>query len=362
MAIWYNHKNVERTVWLMKIKIREQAGTDAVRKFDYQMAVALDYLLSGIDSDVIVLIETLEDFAVFRNFGSDSQTIDVYQVKTKDKGVYSKSMLNSDNVIGKIILTDFYFDSKANTLNIICNTSLKGKSTEEFDSFSFTERLTPKELAGLKSKVKEYLSKHPEFIGNIDDYCGKLIYIKSQLPFSGKEDRYIETLIGKTNNTIAHYLDDENHNINPQAVFNTLKIIIDKQRRNKITTPEIELEDAFERKGISTVQLKEVIDKAAEINHLSKVEILQHAAAIFSPQEFLAIKQEYSAFLSYRDNLTDQAFIEAKNIVEEEYKQLTTKLDSLDEVIRQVSYNCTAKISYYSLPVIQILTIIVVYS
>ena len=30
----------------MSIKIREQAGTDAGRKFDYQMAVALDYLLT----------------------------------------------------------------------------------------------------------------------------------------------------------------------------------------------------------------------------------------------------------------------------------------------------------------------------
>ena len=33
-------------VYDMSIKIREQAGTDAVRKFDYQMAVALDYLLN----------------------------------------------------------------------------------------------------------------------------------------------------------------------------------------------------------------------------------------------------------------------------------------------------------------------------
>lgn len=33
----------------MNIKIREQAGIDAVRKFDYQMAVALDYLLSEMD-------------------------------------------------------------------------------------------------------------------------------------------------------------------------------------------------------------------------------------------------------------------------------------------------------------------------
>ena len=78
----------------MSIKIREQAGTDAVRKFDYQMAVALDYLLNEIDSDAFVLIETLEYFAVFRNIGLENETVDVYQVKTKDKGLYSKTTLN----------------------------------------------------------------------------------------------------------------------------------------------------------------------------------------------------------------------------------------------------------------------------
>lgn len=96
----------------MNIKIREQAGTDAVRKFDYQMAVALDYLLSEIDGDVIILIETLEDFAVLHNFGSEFEKIDVYQVKTKDRGLYSKTSLYSDNVLGKIILTDFILMQK----------------------------------------------------------------------------------------------------------------------------------------------------------------------------------------------------------------------------------------------------------
>ena len=64
----------------MIIKVREQAGTDAGRKFDYQMAVALDYLLNEIDSDAIVLIETLEDFAVFRNVGLEDEIVDIYQV------------------------------------------------------------------------------------------------------------------------------------------------------------------------------------------------------------------------------------------------------------------------------------------
>ena len=348
----------------MNIKIREQAGTDAVRKFDYQMAVALDYLLSEIDGDVIVLIETLEDFAVFHNFGSEFEKVDVYQVKTKDKGLYDKTSLYSDNVLGKIILTDFYFDTKANSLNIVCNTPLKGKSTEALDCFGFIETLTENEVKNLKTNVVEYLDNQPEFSGDVEDYWGKLIYIKSSLPFSNKDDRYIESLIGKTNNTITQYLGDENHTINPQVVFNILKLLVDKQRRNRVNSSEISVEEAIVQKGISTSQVKEVIDKVAEITHLTKNEIFQHAATIFAPQEFLKIKQEYATFLSYRANLTDQAFIDAKDMITEEYQRLTVsaEFDTLDDIVRQVSYDCMVKIPYYSLPVIQILTIVVVYS
>lgn len=346
----------------MSIKIREQAGTDAVRKFDYQMAVALDYLLSEIDNDVIVLIETLEDFAIFHNLGTEFEKIDIFQVKTKDKGLYSKNTLYTDNVLGKICLTDFYFDSKANTLNIVCNTALKGTSTETLEDFVFESTLTPKELSELKTNVEGYLNNIPDFTGNIGTYWGKLVYIKSSLPFSEKQDRYSETLVGKTNSIIGQYLGDENHTINPQIVFNTLKILIDKQRRNKITTSEIDVEEAIAKKGISTAHVRGIIEKAAETNHLSKKEIFQHAATIFNAQEFLEIKDEYPTFLSYKANLTDHAFIEAKTIIEEEYHRLSTQYDSLDDVVRNVAYNCKNKISYYSLPIIRIITIVAVYS
>lgn len=348
----------------MNIKIREQAGTDAVRKFDYQMAVALDHLLTEIDGDVIVLIETLEDFAVFHNFGSELEKIDVYQVKTKDRGLYDKTSLYSDNVLGKIILTDFYFDAKANSLNIVCNTSLKGKSTEALDCFAFIETLTENEAEKLKTNVVDYLDNQPDFSGDVNDYWGKLIYMKSSLPFSNKDERYIESLIGKTNSTIAHYLEDENHTINPQVVFNTLKLFVDRQRRNRINSSEISVEEAIVQKGISTNQVKEVIDKVAETTYLTKNEIFQHAATIFAPQDYLKIKQEYAMFLSYRANLMDRAFLDAKDVIAEEYQRLTvsTEFDALDDIVRQVSYNCMVKIPYYSLPVIQILTIVVVYS
>lgn len=345
----------------MSIKIREQAGTDAGRKFDYQMAVALDYLLTHFNDDAIILIETLEDFAVLHNLGTDTEKIDIFQVKTKNSGLYSKDSLWEDNVLGKIILTDIYFDSKANSLNIICNTHLKGQSTEAFEYFRFADAFTETELTKLKENVTTYLMKDPIFSGEISDYVRKLIYIKSALPFSDKQERYSETLIGKTQNTIAQYLGDENHCINPQVVFNTLKLLIDKQRRNRYANDIVEIDKAIALKGIPSKTVKKIIDKAVETQKLSKTEILQHASTIFSPQEFLKIKEDYPQFLSYKANLEDRVFLEAKNTVENEYKSLTASLDSLDEIARQVANNCAEKIPYYSLAVIQLLTIIVIY-
>lgn len=48
------------------------------------------------------------------------------------------------------------------------------------------------------------------------------------------------------------------------------------------------------------------------------------------------------------DGFIDQTFSNAKSTVENEYKSLTESLDSLDEIARQVSYNCVKKIPYYN--------------
>lgn len=346
----------------MSIKIREQAGTDTSRKFDYQMAVAIDYLLSEIGNDSIIIIETLEDFAVVKNAGSADRTIDIYQVKTKNKGLYNKALLKSENVLGKIVLTDFNFNSASNTLNIVCNTNLKGKSTESLNFFKIDNAFTEKEIQDVKTNILEYLKCEPSFAGDLSPYFGKIIYIKSLLPFADKDDRYNETLVGKTNTVISNYLDDENHSINPQGIFNALKILVDKQRLNKFDKDIITLDEAVEKKGICGDDVKKLIDKAAERNMLTKKEIFSHASTIFTPMEFNAIKDSYSKFLSYKANLSDKIYLEVMQCIKDEHSLLVDKADSINELIKQVAQNSNKKITVYSLAVIQIMTIIAVLS
>lgn len=344
------------------LRIREQVGTDTVRKFDYQMAVAIDYLLTEINSDVIVLIETLEDFAIFRNPGTALEEVEIYQVKTKNAGLYTKNDLYGDNVFGKIILTDIYFDSKSKLLNIICNQNLKGTSTELLDKFIFEEALTKNELETLKSNVIEYLKTNNVPTDKVDGYIGKLVYIKSQLPFSGKEDRYEETLVGKTNAVIADYLNEENHCINPSTIYKTLKLLIDKRRRTKISKSEVSEDEALELKGIPTSEVREIIDKAHESITLSKADILQHAADIFGPLEYEEIKRNYSKYLAYKSNLTDKAYDSAHCIIKAEYNKLLSSCNTINEVITSVAKTCIGLVPYYSPAIIEIISIVVAYS
>lgn len=346
----------------MKIRIREQSGTDAGRKFDYQMAVAIDYILSEFDNDAIVLIETLEDFAVFRNFCTEFEKVDIYQVKTKNSGLYCKSSLWDDNVIGKIILTDFYFDSKANSLNIICNTHLKGASTESLECFHFEDSLTTNELAILKENVTKYLKTEPSFNDDVSKYFGKLIYIKSALPFSEKQDRYSETLIGKTNNIIVKHLGEEYPTINPQIVFDTLKMLVDRQRRYRFKSQIVDINEAINQKGINSNKVKYIIDELASRSNLSKTKIFEYASQYFSPKEFLSIKEEYPIYLTYKDNLSDKAFLDAKDIITKVHKELTFSYDFMEDLVPNVAINSAKQIAYYSLPVIQIITITVIFS
>lgn len=347
---------------MSNLRIREQVGTDTVRKFDYQMAVAIDYLLTEINSDVIVLIETLEDFAIFRNPGTALEEVEIYQVKTKNAGLYTKNDLYDDNVLGKIILTDIYFNSKSKLLNIICNQNLKGTSTELLDKFIFEEALTKKELEALKSNVIEYLKVNNAPTDKIDGYIGKLVYIKSQLPFSGKEDRYEETLVGKTNEVISNYLNEENHCINPSTIYKTLKILIDKRRRTKIFAREISENEALEMKGIPTSEVRKLIDKAHDSINLSKADILQHAAEIFSPLEYEEIKRAYSKYLACKANLTDRAYDSAYCIIKAEYNKLLSSCNTINEIITNVAKNCIVLVPYYSPAIIKIISIVVAYS
>lgn len=344
------------------LRIREQIGTDTVRKFDYQMAVAIDYLLTEINSDVIVLIETLEDFAIFRNPGTALEEVEIYQVKTKNAGLYTKNDLYDNNVLGKIILTDIYFDSKSKILNIICNQNLKGSSTELLDKFIFEEAFTKKELESLKTNIIEYLKVNNVSTDKIDGYIGKLVYIKSQLPFSGKEDRYEETLVGKTNSVITDYLNEENHCINPSTIYKTLKILIDKRRRTKIMANQVSENEALELKGIPTSEVRKIIDKANDSINLSKADILQHAVEIFGPLEYEEIKRNYSKYLAYKSNLTDKAYESAHCIIKDEYNKLLSCCNTINELITSVAKNCITLIPYYSPAIIEIISIVVAYS
>ena len=345
----------------MKIKIREQSGTDASRGFDYQMAVAIDYLLSNIDCDAIVVLETIEDFAIYYNFHEQNEELEVYQVKTKGGGLYDKNALFEDRALGKIVLSDIYANSKAKTLNIICNANFKGKRTECLDKFYFCDKFDENELQRVKENVSEFLKSKNKEMPNLDTYVGKLVYIRSSLPFSSTESRYIETLTGKTNDVIYHCVGDDCDSINPRTILSALKLIFEKKRIHKFKTSEVDEDEAIDKKGIKTSDIKKLINDAKQRCGLTKREILNHAHRIFTPRECIDIESYYSEFVSCRCNLTDEVYPKALKTVRESYKTIASECSTTEDAVRRTTEKCLQILSYYPKPIVQLIVIVVAY-
>lgn len=349
----------------MKIRIREQSGTDTIRKFDFQLAVALSYLLENIcNNDAIVILESLEDFAVIKGFDFETQVVDVYQVKTKNNGNYTKSELKDDDVIGKIFLTDYLFDSKSNSLNIVCNQNINlcGK-TLEFDNFSFSDKLTDEELKDLSEDALIYLKNNSDYDKtDVKQFFGKLIYIKTIIPFHSIETPYDDMLVGLTSRAITNYLHNPNNTINANAVYQACKFLILQRTKYKLESDaEYSLEDLIRQKGVDVKDVHRIINDASKRNELDKKDYLEYASRYFSPFDHSQIKEYYPEFLSKKDDLQDPVFRIAYLKLKKIYDDGVAKHEDYASLIDYVCQNGYNVLHNYDKPFVQLLTILVVF-
>lgn len=349
----------------MKIRIREQSGTSAIRRFDFQLAVALSYLLERIcDKNIIVVLEALEDFAIIKGFDSSEQTVDIYQVKTKSAGNYTKSLLKDDDVIGKIFLTDYFFDSSSNSLNILCNQNINlFDKTLEFDNFKFVDKLEEDELEELNVNALAYLQNNSDYSeSNVERYMGKLVYIKTTIPFQSSETPYEDMLVGLTARAISTYLGDSSNTISANAVYQACKLLIEQRTKYELK-PGVEyaLEDLVKQKGVDIKEIHSIINDAAKRNELDKKDYFEKASLYFSPQDFLSIKDYYPEFLAKKDDLEDPLFKDAYAKMKEmciEKAKISSGYQALVDNICNEGY---LALKDFEKPFIQLLSILVVF-
>lgn len=349
----------------MRIRVREQSGTDTIRKFDYQLAVALSYLLENIyDENTIVIIESLEDFAVLKGLDSSSRVVDVYQVKTKDHGNYTKSLLSEDDVIGKIFLTDYLFESHSQSLNIICNQNINlfGK-TLEFDDFKFANVLDKKELEELSNEALRYLKDNSDFKeDNVDVFLGKLVYIKTVIPFHHTQTPYDDMLSGISSRAINSYLGNPNNTINANAIYEACKLLMLQKTKYRLQYGrDYSLDDLIAQKGICVKEIHRIINDSATRNELEKKDYLDKASVFFSPKDFVEIKEYFPVFLSKKDDLSDSLFQSAYICLRKIYREKAKASRDINELIKETCEAGFFALSNCDRPFIQLLSILIVF-
>jgi len=314
--------------------IREQTGTDVVDRFDYQLALAMYYLINSKDENICVLLETLEDFALIKNVLSSKPEIDIFQVKTKRNGLMDKSVLNNEKVYGKIYLTDFYVDHQAKSLNVICNANLKGKTTENKENFLVFDELSKNECEKIMSDIESFFldNKVVFDIHNIDKK--KLFYIRTDFPLS--DNKYEESLTGKINEFVESSLYDKDISINPSVIFKTLSQLMMKKRKIVINNG-IDLSIAVKSKGITIKEIKDIISSTEERTTLSKKDLLDYCSKYLPAYEFEKIKNSYSIYISYRNNYDDNLYKSIEKSIREIYNEHLIKDRSslIGEIIKR---------------------------
>lgn len=295
------------------MKTREKVGADIPNRFDYQLALSMLYLIDS-NEPITIIIETLEDFAIVRNI-NDKDIVDIYQVKTVNSGLITKTTLINEDVYGKLYLTDNYFDCGANTLNIISNCNLKGKETEKFDKFKIIDKFTKEETNQIYNNIEKYFkSNNIPYVKNEID-SNKLVFVKTNLPL--KDTLFEKTLIGSVNEILNKNLFDQS--INPTIVFKTLKDYFVKVRNTSIEN-EISFEDAKHKRGISSDILKMLLDSARQSLSLNKSQILTICDKFLTTSEIIRVKSEYSNFVARSNDLGDNVFIKFKKKLYEDFE------------------------------------------
>ena len=296
------------------MKTREKVGSDIPNRFDYQLALSMSYLIDSTEP-ITIIIETLEDFAIVKNI-NDKEIVDIYQVKTVNSGLITKSTLINEDVYGKLYLTDNYFDNKANTLNIISNSNLKGNETEKFDKFKIFDKFTSGERKQIYNNIEKYFKDNDIPYDQKEINSNKLIFIKTNLPL--KDSLFEKTLIGSVNELLNKNLFDQS--INPAVVFKTLKDYFIKVRNTSIED-ELSFEDAKNKRGISSDILDLLLDNAKQSLSLSKSQILSYCNSFLTASEIIKVKNEYSNFVARSNDISDNVFIKFKKKLNDDFEE-----------------------------------------
>ncbi|WP_185208011.1 dsDNA nuclease domain-containing protein [Chryseobacterium sp. C3] len=324
-----------------RIKPRENSGSVASNRFDFQKNWAICKLIELTNSNVDFLLafEYHEDIIVLDSVNNPTQ-IDFYQIKTKDKGSYSlkniltrKKLKNGDggSILGKLYQNKLHFEVETNSLNIVSNTKFNIKSIQENKLIICCNELHEDEKVEIENCLKSELS-----IEWLQDFFNIIFLHTSELTIEhhneitkDKLNRLIETRYN------AHV------KYNPSLAYRT--IFDEVNRRNNLEREIQSFDELINFKSISKADFEAMLKIV--VSEPDKLDLLKNKLFNLLDAEKinLSLRKKYLEawkdvqiqYLSLSNDFFNQCVEVIKKVIEENIEQLDGNLlESLDKLYK----------------------------
>lgn len=326
-----------------KVKPRENAGSMASNRFDFQKNWAICKLIELTNSniDFLLAFEYHEDIIVLDS-GNNPTQIDFYQIKTKDKGSYSlkniltkKKLKNGDggSILGKLYLNKINFDVETKSLNIVSNTKFNLKSLQENQTFICCSELHEDEKKEIENSLKSELS-----IEWLEEFLNIIFFHTSELTVEHHNEitkDKLNRLIEKLYNTGVKY--------NPSLAYRT--IFDEVNRRNNLEREIHTYEELVNYKSISKADFETMLKIV--VSEPDKLDLLKNKLFNLLDAEkiSLLLRKKYSEawkdvqiqYLSLSNDFFNQCVEVVKKVIDDNIEKLDgSLLESLDKLYKEL--------------------------
>ncbi|MFL0154123.1 dsDNA nuclease domain-containing protein [Tenacibaculum maritimum] len=229
---------------LKTIKPRENAGSTASNRFDYQKNWAICKLieLSKSNSDFLLAFEFHDDIILF-NSSSNPSSIDFFQVKTKKTGKHTLNSLlkiprkSKNSILGKLLTNKINFDSETSSLNIISNSHFNFKPLSK--AKICCNELTDTEKTKIQSSLTSELG-----VKWLNDFLDIIFFDTSDLSIEHHGELAKSRLSDFIENKYSTDI-----KFNPSLAYRT--IFDEVNRRNNIEKEVVTFDEVIQYKAIS---------------------------------------------------------------------------------------------------------------
>lgn len=249
---------------LSKIIPRESAGSDTYNRFGFQVAVAIELILKLADNkeDFMVLMDHLDDVVIIHKTDDDKINIFFYQVKSKNKGYITINTIIDKKWFDKMYYNIKSLDSYDSTAILITNTGISfadNTYVKDLEVVSLAEYLEQNGKEDLKKEIIEKIAQSNKISEN-EVLLDKLYMQKTILLL----DDYDNQLKGKLHD-FAVKLYPNLTAVSIDAIFNKIKIELEKKQKNKFNPTIPTIEKLYAQKGFSSNRLNSIISLVNDV-------------------------------------------------------------------------------------------------